>query len=82
MNETTSASPASGVRRKRARTVMFTLGVTALATVATVLSVGSPVAAAHTSSGFLACMVTDTGGINDHSFNASAWQGMQEAKAG
>jgi basic membrane protein A len=46
-----------------------------------VLSVGSPVAAAHTSSGFLACMVTDTGGINDHSFNASAWQGMQEAKA-
>jgi basic membrane protein A len=26
-------------------------------------------------------MITDTGGINDHSFNASAWQGMQEAKA-
>ena len=26
-------------------------------------------------------MVTDTGGINDKSFNASAWQGMQEAGA-
>jgi basic membrane protein A and related proteins len=30
---------------------------------------------------FLGCMVTDTGGINDKSFNASAWQGMQEAQA-
>ncbi|MBO0805479.1 MAG: BMP family ABC transporter substrate-binding protein, partial [Nocardiopsaceae bacterium] len=28
---------------------------------------------------FLACMVTDTGGINDKSFNQSAWEGMQEA---
>jgi basic membrane protein A len=26
-----------------------------------------------------ACMVTDTGGINDRSFNASAWKGMQDA---
>jgi basic membrane protein A and related proteins len=30
---------------------------------------------------FLACMVTDTGGIDDRSFNASSWQGMQEARA-
>jgi basic membrane protein A len=35
-----------------------------------------------TSSGkFLGCMVTDTGGIDDKSFNASSWQGMQEAQA-
>jgi basic membrane protein A len=27
------------------------------------------------------CMVTDTGGINDKSFNQSAWQGMQQAAA-
>jgi basic membrane protein A len=27
-----------------------------------------------------ACMVTDTGGIDDKSFNASAWAGMQAAK--
>jgi basic membrane protein A len=30
---------------------------------------------------FVGCMVTDTGGINDKSFNQSAWQGMQEAAA-
>jgi basic membrane protein A and related proteins len=36
---------------------------------------------AATASKFLGCMVTDTGGINDKSFNASAWQGMQEAAA-
>src|SRR5215469_11195169 len=29
----------------------------------------------------LACMVTDTGGINDKSFNQSAWEGMQQAAA-
>jgi basic membrane protein A and related proteins len=30
---------------------------------------------------FLGCMVTDTGGIDDRSVNASSWQGMQEARA-
>jgi basic membrane protein A and related proteins len=29
----------------------------------------------------LGCMVTDTGGIDDRSFNAASWQGMQEAHA-
>jgi basic membrane protein A len=29
----------------------------------------------------LACMVTDTGGIDDRSFNASSWAGMQAAAA-
>jgi basic membrane protein A len=28
-----------------------------------------------------ACMVTDTGGIDDHSFNAAAWAGMQKAQS-
>jgi basic membrane protein A and related proteins len=28
-----------------------------------------------------ACMVTDTGGIDDKSFNAAAWQGMQKAQS-
>ena len=27
-------------------------------------------------------MVTDVGGIDDKSFNASAWKGLQNAKAG
>ena len=30
--------------------------------------------------GFLACQVTDTGGIDDASFNATAWKGMEQAE--
>ncbi len=30
---------------------------------------------------YKACMVTDTGGIDDKSFNAAAWQGMQKAQS-
>ncbi len=47
-----------------------------------------PVAAVHVTSAkhaqagkFLACMVTDTGGIDDRSFNASSWQGVKEAES-
>lgn len=40
-------------------------------------STGSSAAAAA----YKACMVTDTGGIDDHSFNASSWAGLQAAKA-
>ena len=40
---------------------------------------GSSSTAAATGSKFLGCMVTDTGGIDDRSFNASSWQGMEEA---
>ncbi len=39
---------------------------------------GSSAAAAAT---YTACMVTDTGGIDDKSFNAAAWAGMQAAQA-
>jgi basic membrane protein A len=38
-------------------------------------------AAAGTGAKTLGCMVTDTGGINDRSFNASSWAGMQAAAA-
>jgi basic membrane protein A len=37
--------------------------------------------AGSTTGKFVGCMVTDTGGINDKSFNQSAWEGMQEAAA-
>src|SRR5690606_7331661 len=30
---------------------------------------------------YLACMVTDTGGIDDRSFNESAWAGLEQAAA-
>jgi basic membrane protein A and related proteins len=36
---------------------------------------------ATTAAKFLGCMVTDTGGIDDRSFNASSWAGMQAAAA-
>jgi basic membrane protein A and related proteins len=41
---------------------------------------GSSSTAAATG-GTLGCMVTDTGGIDDRSFNASSWAGMQAAAA-
>src|SRR6201996_6592888 len=44
-------------------------------------SAASTSTASASGSSFLGCMVTDTGGINDKSFNQSAWQGMQEAAA-
>jgi basic membrane protein A and related proteins len=40
---------------------------------------GSGSAAAGSGTKTLGCMVTDTGGIDDRSFNASAWAGMQAA---
>ena len=40
---------------------------------------GSPSTA--TAAAYKACMVTDTGGIDDKSFNASAWAGMKAAQA-
>src|SRR5580693_2523038 len=44
-------------------------------------SAASTSTASAAGSSFLGCMVTDTGGINDKSFNGSAWQGMQQAAA-
>ena len=40
---------------------------------------GSGSAAAGSGTKTLGCMVTDTGGIDDRSFNASSWSGMQAA---
>jgi len=44
---------------------------------------GSPSSNSGTSASgkFLGCMVTDTGGIDDKSFNQSSWEGMQAAAA-
>jgi len=42
-------------------------------------TVGATVKTAHTSA-YLACVVTDTGGINDKSFNASAYAGLVAAQ--
>ena len=42
-------------------------------------SAASGAASGSTTGKVLGCMVTDTGGINDKSFNQSAWEGMQQA---
>jgi basic membrane protein A len=41
----------------------------------------SSTSSAATTAKYLGCMVTDTGGIDDRSFNASSWAGMQAAAA-
>ena len=38
-------------------------------------------AAAGSALAFTACQVTDTGGIDDNSFNQTAWKGVQDAQA-
>jgi basic membrane protein A and related proteins len=42
-------------------------------------SSSSSASSSASTASFKGCMVTDTGGIDDRSFNASSWQGMQEA---
>ncbi len=49
----------------------LTVGVAGSTVAVTTASAATP---------FKACVVTDTGGINDKSFNASAWKGLQDAK--
>jgi basic membrane protein A len=44
-------------------------------------SASSSTGSGSTTAKFLGCMVTDTGGIDDRSFNASSWAGMQAAAA-
>lgn len=44
-------------------------------------SSGSSGSSTPKTSSFLACEVTDTGGIDDRSFNASAYEGLKEAQA-
>ena len=60
------------------------LSVLALLTAACSSSSSTPAggsSSAATAATFKACMVTDTGGIDDKSFNQSSWAGMQAAQA-
>jgi basic membrane protein A len=41
----------------------------------------APTASAAPTVDYKACMVSDTGGIDDNSFNENAWAGMQQAEA-
>jgi basic membrane protein A and related proteins len=56
-------------------------GSSGSSTTSSTSSSSSPSAAAAGGGKFLACMVTDTGGINDKSFNQAIYQGIQSAAA-
>jgi basic membrane protein A and related proteins len=46
---------------------------------APVSSAAAPASSAAAAGPVNACMVLDTGGVDDHSFNQSSWQGLQDA---
>lgn len=59
--------------------VVFALIAAACSSTAETTTTAGPGTTAAPS--FLACQVTDTGGIDDASFNATAWKGMEQAQA-
>ena len=69
----------SGQKIGTARRWGTVLGATSLMLGTLTLSLGSSVVSASATTTFKACVVTDIGGINDKSFNASAYKGMLDA---
>jgi basic membrane protein A len=72
------------VRGKRLIAVLAAGGLTLAAAACGDAPVDTPSAggsSAPSGPAYSACMVTDTGGIDDKSFNAAAWAGIQAAKA-
>ena len=70
------------VRGKRIVAILATAGLTLAAAACGDAPAETPSGSgASTAPEYSACMVTDTGGIDDKSFNASAWAGLQAAQA-
>src|SRR5262245_57106969 len=73
------------LRPARGMKIVAALGASALLTMAAAACgeapSTSPSASAPAAGTFSTCMVTDIGGIDDRSFNASSWQGLKNAKA-
>ncbi|GAB1643139.1 BMP family lipoprotein [Krasilnikovia sp. MM14-A1259] len=68
------------VRGKRIVAVLAAGGLTLAAAACGSAPDKTPSGGSSAAAAYKACMVTDTGGIDDRSFNASAWAGMQAAK--
>ena len=60
--------------------VLGAVGLAAAACGSKPVSTTSGSSSSSNASAFKACLVTDTGGLDDHSFNELSWQGMQEAQ--
>jgi basic membrane protein A len=72
------------VRGKRIVAILAAGGLTLAAAACGEAPAEAPVpsgSGATAAAAYKACMVTDLGGIDDKSFNASAWAGLQAAKA-
>ena len=83
-----SAAPDQEVIVRRTVPAIAALGALALLAAACGSSTSGPsgsssggASASASTASFKGCMVTDTGGIDDRSFNASSWQGMQQAQS-
>ncbi len=63
------------------RTFAATMGAGALAALVGCGGGGSDEGGAEADEGFVVRMVTDTGGVNDQSFNQLAWAGMQQLES-
>lgn len=63
----------------RIRRLTTVLGASTLVLGTLTVSVAATTMSASAASKFKACVVTDTGGINDKSFNASAYAGLKDA---
>jgi basic membrane protein A and related proteins len=68
------------VRGMKIAAVVAASGLTLFAAACSKPAENPPGSGASTGTAFKACMVTDTGGIDDHSFNASTWAGFDKAK--
>ena len=78
MGEETVLRPVRGMK------IAAIIAASGLALVAAACSKPAETPSGGASSGgtaYKACMVTDTGGIDDHSFNAGTWAGFVKAKA-
>lgn len=70
-----------GEKMRSIRRLGTMLGAGSLVLGTLTVGVAATTVSASAAAKFKACVVTDTGGINDKSFNASAYQGMKDAAA-
>lgn len=82
MHDHIGGGPRAGRALSLGRRAAAGLGAVGLLTAGLVVGTGPAGAqVTHAKKTILACEVTDTGGINDHSFNASAYAGLKAAVA-